>query len=114
MSRTTFITTTWEVITYDVLGNHKDGYQVNESRCEEEVTIRLRVETNNVDTPHAFLSAYPTDRDIRKVFDTRCAIDTDGDDMVVYVTRRRDGYPLGELRCVSHASLSPIRERISS
>lgn len=27
----------------------------------------------------------------------------------IEVTRARDGYPLGSIRCTSHASLSPVR-----
>ncbi len=39
-----------------------------------------------------------------------CRIDTDGDDLTIYVERERDGYPIGEMRCISHASLSPVRK----
>ena len=31
-----------------------------------------------------------------------------GDDVNIYVNRERDGYQIGEMRCVSHSSLSPI------
>jgi hypothetical protein len=34
-------------------------------------------------------------------------IETDGDDVTIYVNRASDSYPLGELVCTSHDSLSP-------
>lgn len=36
-------------------------------------------------------------------------IEIDGHDVYVSVARRKDGYPIGELHCLSHESLSPIR-----
>lgn len=33
------------------------------------------------------------------------------DDITIYVNRERDGYPIGELQCVSHSALSPIKEK---
>ena len=46
-----FVETTWELRTYDVWGNAKDGYEVNDTRRVGEVTIRCAVERNNADTP---------------------------------------------------------------
>lgn len=107
-----FINTTWEIAHYDVWGNARDGYDVNDVYRAGEVHIRLRVETYNAGTPQEFLSASPTDSQIRRALSLRrFKIETDGDDLVIYVNRARDGYPCGELRCVSHASLWPIRER---
>ena len=107
---TRYVETTWEAWTYDVWGNAKDGYDVNDRSClDRAYPMRLRVETHNVGTPHEFDSAHPSDSQIQRCFGVRCAIETDGDDRVVYVTRARDGYPLGEF-CSSHESLSPIRQ----
>ena len=109
MQRT--ITTRWQYATYDVWGNAKDGYDVNNVfRHSEPVELELVVCVNNAGTPHEFESAHPTDKQIREVFGIRCQVETDGDDMTIYVRRPRDSYPIGELTCVSHASLSPIRE----
>lgn len=104
------ITTTWEIATYDVWGNARDGYDVNDVYRQGSVTLVLTVEKFNEGTPQEFESASPTDRQLRRVFGLgRIQLDTDGDDLAIYVNRARDGYPIGELRCTSHKSLSPIQ-----
>lgn len=103
------IDTQWEIITYDVWGNDKDGYDVNQSFNGGTIDLRLKIEINNPDSPHEFKSAYPSDYQIRQALDCpRVKLELDGDDTLILVTRARDGYPLGELRCVSHKYLSPI------
>jgi hypothetical protein len=105
-----YIETTWKAWTYDVWGNARDGYEVNDRSCFARVyPMRLRVNVYNVGTPQEFDGAHPTDAQIRALFGASCRIETDGDDISVYVTRARDGYPIGELFCSSHKSLSPIR-----
>lgn len=104
------IVSTWDIVTYDVWGNAKDGWEVNDAYRSGTVDIRLRPETHNVGTPMEFVSASPSDADIRDALGvSRIRLETEGDDLCIYVNRARDGYPLGELRCTSHASLSPIR-----
>lgn len=104
-----YIDTQWEIVTYDVWGNDEDGYEVNNAFNSGMVDLRLKVKRNNPDTAHEFLSAYPSDTQIRQALDCpRVQIETTGDDTVIYVNRARDGYPLGDLRCISHSSLSPI------
>ena len=107
------IDTTWTCWTYDVWGNARDGYDVNDRSCfDREYHLTLTVETHNVGTPHEFTSASPTDQQIRDVFGIHrfTKIETEGDDLNITVSRARDGYPIGELSCASHASLSPIRK----
>jgi hypothetical protein len=105
------ITTTWEVWTYDVWGDAEDGYDVNDRSCmARDLPIRCKVERNNPDTPHEFLSASPSDYQLGRIFGFSGRLETDGDDLVIYVRRARDGYPIGELHCTSHVSLSPIRK----
>jgi len=107
-----FVETTWELRTYDVWGNAKDGFEVNDTRRAGEVSIRCRVKVNNAGTPQEFLSAFPSDSQIRRAFSLRrFKIETDGDDLHIYVNRARDSYPCGELYCTSHDSLSPIRAK---
>lgn len=109
------VETTWEVWTYDVWGNAKDGYEVNDRYCHARAEpLTLDVEHNNQGTPSAFDSAYPTDKQLRDVFGVRCRLETDGDDITIYVMRDRDGYPIGELHCTSHESLSPIRVKTAT
>lgn len=106
------IETTWEVWTYDVWGNAKDGYDVNDRSCyDREYPMTLKVQVNNPETELEFLSAYPTDKQIREALGVgKVRLDFDGDDLTIYVNRESDGYPLGELHCTSHEALSPIRE----
>jgi hypothetical protein len=105
------ITTEWQVWTYEVWGNAKDGYEVNDRRCQDRhYELELEVQVNNPGTEREFKSAFPVDAQLKKVFGVKGKIETDGDDMTIYVSRARDGYPIGELLCVSHESLSPIRE----
>jgi len=105
-----YIDTVWQVSSYDVWGNSKDGYEVNDTYSLGEVELRIPVTINNPDTPLQFESAFPSDTQIRRALDLRrFKIDIEGDDLSIYVNRARDGYPCGELFCISHVSLSPIR-----
>jgi hypothetical protein len=91
---------TWELWTYDVWGNAKDGYEVNDRSCfDRSAELTLSTVVHNLGTPQAFVSANPTDRQIKKLFGVNCRIETDGDDIVIYVNRARDGYPIGEMIC---------------
>lgn len=106
------ILTTWELWTYDVWGNAEDGYEVNDRYCHSrDYAIRCKVVHSNVDTPQEFISASPSDYQIKQAFGVGCRIETDGDDLSIYVNCARDGYPIGELLCTSHESLSPIRAK---
>jgi len=105
------IDSTWELWSYDVWGNAKEGYDVNNrAYFNREYPIRLKVGVYNIGTPRQFESAHPTDYQIRKAFGVGCKIDTDGDDMTIYVNRASDNYPIGEMHCTSHKALSPIRK----
>ena len=105
------INTAWEVRTYDVWGNATDGHEVNDSFVvTQNYPLTIEVTVNNKGTDLEFLSAYPTDNQIRKALDLRSIqLDLEGDDLTIYVNRASNGYPLGELHCISHESLSPIR-----
>lgn len=105
-----YIDTTWEVRDYDVWGNAREGYEVNNTFSRGQAELHIPVEVCNPDTPQQFESAFPTSTQIRKALGLRrFAIELDGDDLTIYVNRARDGYPCGELHCVSHSSLSPIK-----
>jgi len=105
-----YVETTWQAKAYDVWGNAKDGYNVNDVTRSWEVKLRIPVRLNNIGTPQEFKSAFPSDKQIRHALILRrFALDIDGDDLSIYVNRARDGYPCGELVCTSHVSLSPIR-----
>lgn len=103
------IKTVWEIATYDVWGNERDGFEVNDVYRKGEIELTLTVRVNNAGSPSEFRSAHPSDKQLRQLFGVRCQLSTDGDDLSICVNRERDCYPIGELRCVSHESLSPIR-----
>jgi len=107
------VNTTWDLWTYDVWGNKRDGYEVNDrSNIGRDVPLRLKVTVHNVGTVQEFASAYPSDAQIRQLFGLkRFRISTDGDDLNIDVERASDGYPIGEMNNTSHASLSPIRAK---
>jgi hypothetical protein len=109
--QTATIMTKWQVWTYDVWGNAKDGYEVNASWRNGEVDIMADVKTWNTGTAGEFQSVELSHKQIRQAFGlTNIRIKIDGDDLTYYVNRKRDGYPIGEMQCVSHRSLSPIKE----
>ena len=112
-TRRRYIETVWRPATYDVWGNAREGYDVNDVFRGAPVTLRLRVEIHNIGTPQEFESAYPSDKQIREALDIkpRVRLSLDGDALAIYVTHESTGYPLGELTCVSHESLSPIRAK---
>ena len=107
------IDTRWECWTYDVWGNAREGYNVNDRTCfGRDAELTLAVVVNNPGTPQAFESAAPTDRQIRRLFGLTVKFTTDGDDVSITIERERDGYPIGEMFCTSHESLSPIKEAV--
>lgn len=111
------VRTTWAVWTYDVWGNARDGYEVNDRRClDRACELVLPLTMHNVGQPSEFGSAAPTNRQLREAFglDPRVKIDVDGDDLAIYVSRARDGYPIGEMFCTSHESLSPVEAILES
>jgi len=117
MTKKQTIKTTWEIRTYDVWGNAKDGYEVNDSLViARDYPLELEVKVYNEGTPREFVSAYPTDKQIREALDCkpRIKIESDGDDLSIYVRHAPTNYPLGEMFCTSHESLSPIRVKAST
>lgn len=106
------VDTIWEVWDHDVWGNAKDGYEVNDRSCIcRDYPLRLKVQTANPGTPQEFKYAEPTDAQIRRALGIRwIRIETNGDSVYITVDRASDGYPIGEMLCVSHKSLSPIKK----
>lgn len=97
------VKTIWAKYVYDIWGNAEDGYDVNDVFSDGEVILNCEIKNGG-----NFLYASPSDNQLKKVFGYTGKIDTLGDDLIIYVNTLK-GYPLGELRCISHASLSPIR-----
>ena len=107
------IDTTWEIWAYNVWKNQKEGYEVNDRLCiDRSYPLRLKIRTANADTPQEFQYAFPTDAQIRGALGVRgISIDTDGNDLHIIVNRARNRYPIGEMICTSHKSLSHIKEK---
>jgi len=82
----------YDVVSLDVWGNAKDGYDVNQSFATG-VTVDIPDVDNDADIiveliDHAMLSpGCSTDN-----------IEIDGDDYCLYINRKEDCYPLFELR----------------
>jgi hypothetical protein len=95
------VTTTWELWTYDVLGNDRDGWQVNDrcnlSRAFEIVSERIAY---NVGRTAECVSDVPSTEEIRRALvnagylKPSYRIETDGDDCSIEVTQASNGYPL--------------------
>lgn len=104
-------TTKWEIIRYDVWGDAEEGYEVNDRFRIGIIEFRNQEMVWNAGTEQEFRSVELSELQIKRALDieARASIDVDGDDRHYYVTSADDGYPLGELQCISHDSLSPIR-----
>lgn len=73
------IKSTWKLYTYDVWGNARDGYEVNDRYSQSEIELRIPVTRYNANTPQEFSAAYPSDRQLKRAFGISCRIETDGD-----------------------------------
>ena len=88
---------TFRVWTYDVWGNARDGFDVNDRYYLGRVSIRCKRETFNVGTPNEFSTWEPTDRQLSRAAGfTGVKWDGTGDG---YYTAEvsRNGRPVGEL-----------------
>lgn len=103
------IETTWRLISYDVWGNARDGYEVNDCRDQGTVEIIAEIVPMNAGTPHEFPHADIADKAIKAAcgIHPNVRITTDGDGEHIYITRDRDGYPLCELHLESPDDLDP-------
>ena len=108
---TATIKTYWEVWSYDVWGNAEEGYQVNDRYCQDRCyEIELPVLTANAGTEYAFEYAELSPAMVNEALGLHKRLELDGDDIMVTANGESSGKPYGELHCVSHDSLSPIRE----
>ncbi len=87
---------TFRLWTYDVWGNARDGFDVNDCYKQGLVTIKCKREVFNAGTPHEFETFNPTDRQLsRAVGCSRLSWDwQDGD---YYAEDSRNGRPMCEL-----------------
>jgi hypothetical protein len=95
--------------TYDVLGNARDGFEVNDSYNQGEIEIPVELILHNVPSElpsvgrtgrgnaDILLSYEMADKDIRKALDIKCGFETDGDDVHIYINKRSNGKPMAEI-----------------
>jgi hypothetical protein len=82
--------------TYDVWGNAKEGYEVNDRRAAGEMRIRCKKEVLNKGTPHEFIKYDPTDLQLALASNEK-GVEWDGEsDYTLYGNRKRDGKPICE------------------
>jgi hypothetical protein len=87
---------TFKIWTYDVLGNAREGFDVNDRYGHGLVTIICRREIFNAGTPNEFETFEPTDRQLSRAANVTGA-EWEGSDGVFYAKAKRNGRPLGEL-----------------
>ncbi len=86
----------FEVWAYDVWGNARDGYNVNDRCClDRRVEIRCRATIYNAGTPREFVSYHPTDRQLSAAAGFR-RVRWDGQDGT-YEASTAHGRPVGQL-----------------
>jgi hypothetical protein len=102
------ISTIWQIVNYDVWGNEKEGYEVNQAFRSGNVEIPVKIECYNAGNQQEFFNGSPNDTQIRKalgitprvrIYDPYC------NERVIYANHVSTNYPLGELRLVSHDTL---------
>ena len=79
------------VWSYDVLGNARDGYEVNDRARIATIEIRKKFDTD------AYVLRLAKMARLLKSTVRLSQIAIDGDDMTAYIEDRKDGYPIGEL-----------------
>jgi hypothetical protein len=106
---TIIISTVWQIVNYDVWGNSKDGYEVNQIFYSGNVEMPVKLEVYNPGIEGEFYDGSPNDTQIRKalgitprvrIYDPYC------NERVIYANHVSTDYPLGELRLVSHDTLA--------
>ena len=82
--------------TYDVWGNARDGWEVNDRYSHGVVAIKCERAVFNVGTAHEFETFEPTDRQLSRAAGFT-GVQWDGQEGCYYAETRRNGRPVGEL-----------------
>ena len=82
--------------TYDVWGNARDGFDVNDRYSHGTVEIVCKRAVFNVGTPHEFETFEPTDRQLSRAAGFK-GVSWEGSDGTFYAEVARNGRPVGEL-----------------
>lgn len=94
-----FRTRKYRVRTYDVWGNARDGFDVNDRRSQGTVEIRCKLEVFNPGTESEFATWTPTDRQLSRACGFRgVSWDRSGDpDYTIDCEVSRNGRPVGQV-----------------
>lgn len=89
----------YRLYTYDVWGNAKDGYEVNDVFEQGKVQIRCKLKVFNEGTAHEFFDYDPTDAQLSFAVKPTKPVTWDGEnEYTLRAERTSDGYPVCELR----------------
>lgn len=101
MARVSFRVRVYRLWTYDVWGNARDGFEVNDRYDHGELAgVRCRLEVFNAGTPHEFHTHAPTDRQLSRLVGGK-GLSWDGEsDHTLYAEFGRNGKPACELEFV--------------
>ena len=89
-------TRTYRLWTYDVWGNARDGFDVNDRCSHGYVTIACKREGFNLGTQHEFYTWEPTDRQLSRAAGFN-RVQWDGSDGNYHAEATSNGRPIGEL-----------------
>lgn len=82
--------------TYDLWGNHRDGWQVNDRFKEGTITIKVKGKVYNEGTDHEFISYTPTDRQINRALGVK-GVEWQGEAEYTLYGETKTGKPVAEL-----------------
>lgn len=85
--------------TYDVWGNARDGYNVNDRFDQGEITLTARCKVYNVGTPNEFASYELSDRQLNRAIGAR-GLTWDGESEYTLYAETESGKPVCELERV--------------
>ena len=96
--------------TYDVWGNARDGFEVNDRYKQGIYKIRVRGTVHNQGTPHEFTSFHPTDIQLARALGLRGAEWEGESNHTLYATSKRNSRPICELEYLGEESELEVKQ----
>lgn len=90
----------YQLWVYDVWGNVRDGFEVNDRSRDGVYEIRVKGETFNAGTPNEFTTFEPTDYQMARALGAR-GCEYEWSEGSYYITRKSNGRPEGELELLT-------------
>ena len=92
---------TYRLYTYDVWGNARDGFQVNDRYWQGEIGVTCKRQVYNAGTDQEFATYEPTDLQLNRAIGGR-GLSWDGEsDHTLYAENKRNGCPACELEAIN-------------